>query len=140
MRRLFASAPTCAPLRVQFKEYSTHLEHHLKDACGRSADFVAKQQAYGEALAEFGAQAANMSKYEESAAASAFMDLQAAAAAVAAMHDDVSTHVNRCRPVSAREYRACSLVSGNVKTLFQSQGDPWMRSGLAGQFRACCAA
>jgi hypothetical protein len=81
---------------MQFKEYSTHLEHHLKDASSRSADYVAKQQAYGEALAAFGTQAANMSKYEESAAASAFMDLHATATAVASLHNDVSSHVGRC--------------------------------------------
>jgi hypothetical protein len=80
---------------MQFKEYSTHLEHHLKDACGRSADFVTKQQAYGESLSAFGSQAANMSKYEEGAAASAFMELQAATEAVAVMHADVGMHVSR---------------------------------------------
>ena len=80
---------------LQFKEYSTHLEHHLRDVSLRSADFVAKQQAYGEALAAFGAQAANMSKYEDSTAASAFMDLQASATSVANMHADVTKHVQR---------------------------------------------
>ena len=81
---------------MQFKEYSTHLEHHLKDTCSRSADFVAKQQAYGEALSTFGAQAHNMSKYEQGSAATAFMELQAAAEKVASMHEDASKHVNRC--------------------------------------------
>jgi hypothetical protein len=41
-------------------------------------------------------QAANMSKYEESPAASAFMDLHDTAAAVATLHNDVTAHVDRC--------------------------------------------
>ena len=97
-----ARSPT-AGRSLQYKEYSTHLEHHLKDACSRSADFVAKQQAYGDALAAFGAQASNMSKYEESTAASAFSELHATSTAVAELHKDVSSHVNRCAAMSRRD-------------------------------------
>ena len=122
-----ADSGSCA----QFKEYSTHLDHHLRDASARASSFVAKQQAYGEALAAFGTQAANMSKYEESTAASAFMDLQAAASAVATMHNDVSTHVNR--------YAASAMMYSTVG--FQISGfaarNHALRQGCCHSARAC---
>lgn len=83
---------------MQYKEYATHLDHHLKDACSRSADFVARQAAYGEALGAFATQAASMSKYEEGDAAQAFLELNAAASAVAGEHSSATNHMNRCVP------------------------------------------
>jgi hypothetical protein len=81
---------------AQYKEYATHLDHYLKDACSRSADFVSRQAAYGEALGAFSTQAAAMSKYEEGPAASAFVELAAAAQAIATAHADAQGHVHRC--------------------------------------------
>jgi sorting nexin-1/2 len=80
---------------VQYKEYATHLDHHLKDACCRSADFVSRQGAYGEALAAFAQQAASMSKLEDGPAANAFLELHAAASAIASEHANSQPHMNR---------------------------------------------
>lgn len=80
---------------VQYKEYATHLDHHLKDACCRSSDFVSRQGAYGEALGAFAQQAASMSKLEDGPAANAFLELHAAASAIASEHANSQPHMNR---------------------------------------------
>jgi len=115
-----AGIPRCAPLLTasvdafQYKEYATHLDHHLKDACSRSADFVARQAAYGEALGAFATQAASMSKFEEGAAAQAFLELNTAASAVAGEHSSATTHMNRCAtaPTPLRCITHAPLQSG----------------------------
>lgn len=80
---------------LQYKEYATHLDHHLKDACCRSSDFVSRQGAYGEALGAFAQQAASMSKLEDGPAANAFLELHAAASAIASEHANSQPHMNR---------------------------------------------
>eukprot|EP00892_Ulva_mutabilis_P000841 jgi/Ulvmu1/10758/UM068_0048.1 len=103
---------------LQYKEYATHLDHHLKDACSRSADFVARQAAYGEALGAFATQAASMSKFEEGAAAQAFLELNTAASAVAEEHASAHTHMNRIFAAPMKEQH---LAMKSLKETMQAR-------------------
>jgi hypothetical protein len=118
---------------VQYKEYATHLDHHLKDACSRSSDFVARQAAYGDALAAFATQAASMSKLEDGPAATAFLDLHAAAAAIAAEHATSQPHMHRyappytcfCTPATSSRHMATILqqsLTSNLCTCTSAHG------------------
>lgn len=115
---------------LQYKEYATHLDHHLKDTCGRAADFVTRQAAYGESLAAFGAQAAQMSKFEEGPAAQAFMELEGAVKRVAGLHSDINGHVNRVFAAPLKEQHAA------IKSLKETMQDRSTALGHQTQTRA----
>jgi hypothetical protein len=88
---------------LQYKEYATHLDQHLKDAWAKSAEFVGRQQTYAEALGAFGEAAASMSKFDTGPAATAFTELTATTQAVARVSTDHSNHIARCAPKRCQE-------------------------------------
>lgn len=81
---------------MQYKEYAIHLDHQLKDASGKSAEYVAKHHAYADALGAFGDAAAAMSKFESGPAANAFVELQKTTKAVSDLSIDQNGHLARC--------------------------------------------
>ena len=96
---------------LQYKEYAVHLDHQLKDASGKSAEYVAKHHAYAEALGAFGEAAAAMSKFESGPAANAFVELQKTTKAVSDLSMTQNVTMNRCeQPNSPKIGRLTLLV------------------------------
>eukprot|EP01025_Chloroclados_australasicus_P000566 TRINITY_DN10256_c0_g1_i5.p1 TRINITY_DN10256_c0_g1~~TRINITY_DN10256_c0_g1_i5.p1 ORF type:complete len:416 (-),score=50.04 TRINITY_DN10256_c0_g1_i5:365-1612(-) len=120
---------------LQYKEYATHLDHHLKDACGRAADFVSKQTAYADALATFGQQAENLSKYEDGPAASAFVDMHQTASGVAKIHKDATTHINRIFAAPVKEQH---LAMKSLKETMQDRSTALLHRQQADQNVKAC--